>query len=205
VFYQCLRNPTSFPTVTDIAAQAGLTHASVYGGVDSKRYIIETNGCGTAFYDYDNDGWLDLLVLSGTRLEQGKENAPTNRLDKNNRNGTFTDVTIKAGLTRTGWAAALCIGDYDNDGWDDLFITYWGQNVLYRNNGNGTFSDVTAKTKLGFTETRWGSGCTFIDFDHDGKLDLYVSNYLNFDLKTALVPGVSANCMWKGIPVNSGP
>jgi hypothetical protein len=146
-----------------------------------------------------------LLVLSGTRLEQGKENAPTNRLDKNNRNGTFTDVTIKAGLTRTGWAAALCIGDYDNDGWDDLFITYWGQNVLYRNNGNGTFSDVTAKTKLGFTETRWGSGCTFIDFDHDGKLDLYVSNYLNFDLKTALVPGVSANCMWKGIPVNSGP
>jgi hypothetical protein len=193
------------PQFIDIAAQAGLTHASVYGDPDKKRYIIETNGCGTAFYDYDNDGWMDLLVLSGTRLEQPENNAPTNRLYRNNRNGTFTDVTAKAGLTRTGWASGLCIGDYDNDGWDDLFITYWGQNVLYRNNGNGTFADVTAQAKLGFSETRWGSGCTFVDFDRDGKLDLYVSNYLSFDLKTAPVPGVGANCAWKGIPVNCGP
>ncbi len=209
--HSALRTPHSadFPQFTDIAAPAGLTHPSVYGDAEKKRYIIETNGCGTAFYDYDNDGWMDLLVLSGTRLDlmtaTAKDNAPTNRLYKNNRNGTFTDVTAKAGLTRTGWASALCIGDYDNDGFDDLFITYWGQNVLYKNHGNGTFSDVTAKTKLGFTDTRWGSGCTFIDFDRDGKLDLYVSNYLSFDLKTAPVPGVGANCAWKGIPVNCGP
>ena len=113
-----ISNPQSFATFTDVAAQAGLTHASVYGDAEKKRYIIETNGCGTAFYDYDNDGWMDLLVLSGTRLEQDQANAPTNRLYKNNRNGTFTDVTAQAGLTRTGWASGLCIGDYDNDGFD---------------------------------------------------------------------------------------
>ncbi|MBI1766582.1 MAG: CRTAC1 family protein [Acidobacteria bacterium] len=191
------------PQFTDIAAQAGLTSPSLYGAPLAKRYIIETNGCGVAFYDYDKDGWLDVLVLSGTRLE-GNEQA-TNRLYRNNRNGTFTDVTAKAGLTRTGWASGLCIGDYDNDGNDDLFITYWGANVLYKNNGNGTFTDVTTKAKLDFAGTRWGSGCTFIDYDRDGKLDLFVSNYLSFDLKTAPVPGVSANCAWKGIPVNCGP
>jgi enediyne biosynthesis protein E4 len=174
---------TEFPQFTDIAAQAGLIHPTVYGGGASKKYIIETNGCGVAFYDYDNDGWQDVLVLSGTRLDQAKENAPTNRLYRNNRNGTFTDVTAKAGLTRTGWASGLCIGDYDNDGWDDLFITYWGANVLYHNNGNGTFTEVTKQAKLDFTGTRWGSGCTFIDFDRDGKLDLFVSNYLSFDLR----------------------
>ena len=197
---------SALPQFTDIAVQAGLTQPVVYGGVDSKKYIIETNGCGVAFYDYDNDGWMDILVLSGTRLEgfpKGQE--PTNRLYRNNRNGTFTDVTAKAGLTRTGWASGLCIGDYDNDGFDDLFITYWGQNVLYRNNGNGTFTDVTKQAKLDFTGIRWGSGCTFIDYDRDGRLDLFVSNYLTFDLKTAPVPGKGANCLWKGIPVNCGP
>lgn len=198
------------PQFTDVAAQAGLKFPSVYGGVDSKRYIIETNGCGVAFYDYDNDGWLDVLVLSGTRLELDPQNppkadVPSNRLYRNNRNGTFTDVTAAAGLLRTGWASGLCIGDYDNDGWDDLFITYWGTNVLYRNTGKGTFTDVTKQTGLAFTGTRWGSGCTFIDYDRDGDLDLYVSNYLSFDLKTAPAPGIGANCSWKGIPVNCGP
>jgi hypothetical protein len=161
---------------------------------------------------------MDILVLSGTTLEKylsgvgagvgagvSNNNAPTNRLYRNNRNGTFTDVTAKTGLTRTGWASGVCIGDYDNDGNDDLFITYWGQNVLYRNNGNGTFTDVTKRARLDFEGIRWGSGCTFIDYDRDGKLDLYVSNYLSFDLKNAPVPGVSANCAWKGIPVNCGP
>jgi hypothetical protein len=197
---------SALPQFTDMAAQAGLTQPVIYGGVESKKYIIETNGCGVAFYDYDNDGWMDILVLSGTRLEgfpQGRE--PTNRLYRNNRNGTFTDVTAKAGLTRTGWASGLCIGDFDNDGFDDLFITYWGQNVLYRNNGNGTFTDVTKRAKLDFTDIRWGSGCTFIDYDRDGRLDLFVSNYLTFDLKTAPEPGKGANCLWKGIPVNCGP
>jgi hypothetical protein len=192
------------PTFTDIAAQAGLTQPIIYGGVESKKFIIETNGCGVAFYDYDHDGWLDILTLSGSRLEGAPQDA-TNRLYQNNRNGTFTDVTARAGLTRTGWASAVCIGDYDNDGWDDLFLTYWGANVLYKNNGNGTFIDATKRAQLDFPGTRWGSGCTFVDYDRDGKLDLFVSNYLTFDLATAAEPGKGANCVWKGIPVNCGP
>ncbi|MBL8205805.1 MAG: CRTAC1 family protein [Blastocatellia bacterium] len=192
------------PTFTDIAAQARLTQPIVYGGVESKKFIIETNGCGVAFYDYDNDGWIDIVTLGGSRLEGAPKDA-TNRLYKNNRNGTFTDVTAKAGLTRTGWASALCIGDYDNDGWDDLFLSYYGKNALYKNNGNGSFTDVTKRTKLDFTGTRWGSGCTFIDYDRDGKLDLFVSNYLTFDLQAAAEPGKGATCVWKGIPVNCGP
>lgn len=201
------QSPPSFPlSFTDIAAQAGLTHPAVYGGVETKKYIIETNGCGVAFYDYDNDGWMDLFVMSGRRLEEPvKDQEPTNRLYRNNRNGTFTDVTEKAGLKRAGWASALCIGDYDNDGFDDLFLAYWGQNVLYRNNGDGTFTDVTEKTGLSSKETRWGSGCSFIDYDRDGDLDLFVANYLSFDLKSALEPGKGVNCAWKGIPVNCGP
>ncbi|MCI0525322.1 MAG: CRTAC1 family protein [Acidobacteria bacterium] len=197
----------SFPvTFTDIATQAGLTHPVIYGGVETKKYIIETNGCGVAFYDYDNDGWMDLFVMSGRRLEEPvKGQEPTNRLYRNNRDGTFTDVTKQAGLTRTGWASGLCIGDYDNDGFDDLFLTYWGQNALYRNNGSGTFSDVTEKTGLSFKETRWGSGCSFIDYDRDGDLDLFVANYLTFDPATAPAPGKGVNCTWKGIPVNCGP
>ena len=133
---------------TDVAEKAGLTHPIVYGGIDTKSYIIEVVGCGVAFLDYDNDGWLDILVLSGTRLE-GAPPGTTNALYKNNRDGTFTDVTAKAGLTRLGWASAVTVGDYDNDGFDDLFITYYGQNVLYRNNGDGTATDVTAKAGLG--------------------------------------------------------
>ncbi len=129
---------------TDVAKQAGLTQPIVYGGVDTKSYIIEVVGCGVAFLDYDNDGWLDLFVLSGTRLE-GAPPGTTNRLYKNNRDGTFTDVTDKAGLTRAGWASAVTVGDYDNDGFDDLFITYYGHNVLYHNNGDGTFTDVTGE------------------------------------------------------------
>jgi hypothetical protein len=144
--------------------------------------------------------------MSGRRLEEPvKDGEPTNRLYRNNRNGTFTDVTGKAGLKRAGWASALCIGDYDNDGFDDLFLTYWGQNVLYRNNGDGTFKDVTEKTGLSFKETRWGSGCSFIDYDRDGDLDLFVANYLSFDLASAPEPGKGVNCTWKGIPVNCGP
>ena len=153
---------SAIPTFTDIAAPAGLTQPIIYGGVDSKQFIIETNGCGVAFYDYNNDGWMDILTLSGSKLEGAPKDA-TNRLYRNNRNSTFTDVTAKAGLIRTGWASGVCIGDYDNDGWDDLFITYWGANVLYKNNGNGTFTDVTKQAKLDFTGVRWGSGCTFID------------------------------------------
>jgi hypothetical protein len=189
---------------TDVAAQAGLTHTTVYGGVESKSYIIEVVGCGVAFLDYDNDGWLDVFLLSGTRLEGAPEGA-TNRLYKNNRDGTFTDVTEKAGLVRAGWASAVTVGDYDNDGFDDLFVTCYGHNVLYHNNGDGTFTDVTAKAGLGQDAVRYGSGCTWVDFDRDGHLDLFVANYLNTTLEKLPKPGENPDCRWKGIPVNCGP
>ena len=196
-----------FPvTFTDIAKQAGVSDTNVYGGVDSKKYIIETNGCGVAFFDYNNDGWTDFFVSNGTKLEgfpKGKE--PTVHLYRNNKNGTFTDVTEKAGLHVTGWGASVAIGDYDNDGNEDLFLTYYGQNVLFRNNGNGTFTDDTKKAGLPIGGVRWGSGATFIDYDRDGKLDLFVANYLKFDVKTAPIPGKGSTCFWKGIPVNCGP
>jgi hypothetical protein len=199
--------PHDFPvTFSDITQQAGLSSPIIYGGVEQKKYIIETNGCGVAFFDYDNDGWMDVLLLSGTRLEGFPAGAaPTNKLYHNNHNGTFTDVTAGSGLGRTGWASAVCVGDYDNDGYDDLFITYWGANVLYHNNGNGTFTDVTAKAGLPVKGTRWGSGCTFIDYDRDGRLDLFVANYLKFDPAAVPEPGKGSNCVWKGIPVNCGP
>ncbi len=189
---------------TDVAPQAGLTAPVIYGGVDRKDYILETIGCGAAFFDYDNDGWLDIFVLSGTRLDGTPEGA-TNRLYKNNRDGTFTDVTEKAGLARTGWASAVAVGDYNNDGFEDLFVTYWGQNILYRNNGDGTFTDVTKEAGLLDARRRWGAGCTFVDYNRDGYLDLFVSNYLEFDFAKVPKPGGNINCTWKGIPVNCGP
>jgi hypothetical protein len=193
-------------TFVEAAARAGLTEPIVYGGIDKKQYIIETNGCGVAFFDYDNDGWMDLLLLNGTRLEgfpKGKE--PTVKLYHNNRNGSFTDATNGSGLTRTGWASSVTVGDYDNDGYEDLFITYWGQNVLYHNDGKGRFTDVTAKAGLATKGTRWGSGCAFVDYDRDGKLDLFVANYLIFDPASVPEPGKGPNCLWKGVPVNCGP
>jgi enediyne biosynthesis protein E4 len=189
---------------TDIAGAAGLRAPTVYGGENQKRYILETVGCGAAFLDYDGDGWLDIVLLSGSRVD-GAPAGATNRLYRNNRDGTFTDVTEKAGLARGGWASAVAVGDFDNDGFDDLFITYWGQNVLYHNNGDGTFSDVTAKAGLADSRTRWGSGCTFVDYNRDGLLDLCVANYLEFDFKSVPPPGMNTNCNWKGIPVHCGP
>ena len=190
--------------LTDVAKQAGLTHPIVYGGVDRKSYIIEVVGCGVAFIDYDNDGWTDLFVLSGTRLEEAPDGV-TNRLYKNNRDGTFTDVTAKAGLVRNGWASAVTVGDYDNDGFDDLFITYYGHNVLYHNNGDGTFSDTTVKAGLNQEAVRYSSGCSWVDYDRDGRLDLFVANYLNTTLEKLPKPGQNADCTWKGVPVNCGP
>ncbi len=189
---------------TDVGKQAGLVHPVIYGGIESADYIVETVGPGIAFFDYDNDGWLDILVLNGSRIG-GVPAGTSNRLYKNNRDGTFTDVTEKAGLIRTGWAQGVTIGDYNNDGHEDIFITYWGQNVLYRNNGDGTFTDVTKQAGLLQEGVHWGSGCTFVDYDRDGRLDLFVANYLEFDFATVPKPGESNACMWKGAPVMCGP
>jgi hypothetical protein len=188
----------------DVAAKAGLTAPVIYGGVETNAYILEAIGCGAAFIDYDNDGWLDILLLSGSRWE-GPPAGATNRLYRNNRDGTFTDVTEKAGLDRGGWACGVTIADYNNDGFEDIFITYWGHNVLYRNNGDGTFTDVTREAGL-FGETpRWSTGCTFVDYDRDGKLDLFVSRYLEFDPKEIPAAGHSPGCNFKGVLVNCGP
>jgi hypothetical protein len=200
-------------TFTDVAAQAGLTAPSIYGGVDRKRFIVETNGAGVAFVDYDNDGWTDALVLNGVRLQDGTRRVaahpsggtPAAHLYHNERNGRFTDVSARAGLRASGWASSVCAGDYDNDGFLDLFVTYYGGNVLYRNRGDGTFEDVTARARLPSGGTRWGSGCTFVDYDRDGRADLFVANYLVFDLATAAEAGAGPNCLWKGVPVNCGP
>jgi hypothetical protein len=165
---------------TDVAKEAGLHAPVIYGGVDSKKYILEANGCGCAFIDYDNDGWMDIFLLSGTRLE-GNPPEASNRLYKNNRDGTFTDVTERAGLTAAGWANGVCVGDYNNDGFDDIFCTNFGQNRLYRNNGNGTFTDVTKEA--GVAGGGWSTSASFVDYDKDGHLDLYVAHYLDFTVR----------------------
>src|SRR6185437_2953140 len=196
--------PADFPVrFEDIARRAGLTTPTVYGGASANRYILETTGCGAAFIDYDNDGWLDLFLVNGATLD-GAAN-PSNRLLKNNRNGTFTDVTREAGLERSGWGQGVCVGDFDNDGHDDLFVTYWGRNVLYHNNGDGTFTDVSEQAGVAGSENRWGAGCCFLDYDRDGLLDLFVANYVNFDPARAPKPGQAAYCMYNDIPVPCGP
>jgi len=201
-------NPPGSPvTFVDVAREAGLTIPNVWGGTEHKRYIIEAKGSGLAFFDYDNDGWLDIYLTNGNRLDAnwppGK--APLSHLYKNNRDGTFTDVTEKSGLGRTGWQTGVCVGDYDNDGWDDLFCCFWGHNILFHNNGDGTFTDVTRKAGLYNEQVRWGAGCTWLDYNRDGNLDLFVCNYIKLDPAKTSAAGDDALCQWKGIPVMCGP
>jgi hypothetical protein len=189
----------------NVAKESGLKGTTIFGGEHKNKYLLETTGCGIAFYDYDNDGWLDIFLVNGTRLEGFPAGqTPTNRLFKNNRDGTFTDVTAKAGLEHSGWGQGVCVGDYDNDGYEDLFVAYFGKNILYHNNGNGTFTDVSEKAGVAGSGKRWNSGCAFVDYDRDGKLDLFVANYIDLDLATAPVPE-SGPCLYKGVMVACGP
>ena len=178
---------------TDIAAPAGLEAITISGHRDRADYVIEAMSGGCAFFDYDNDGWLDVLVLTGSRSGDPPADA-SNRLYKNNRDGTFTDVTREAGLFRTGYWYGVAVGDYDNDGFEDVFISGYPQNALYKNRGDGTFADVTKEAGLVNAEARFGSGCTFVDYDRDGKLDLFVSNYVLFDPKTVPRAGDISSC-----------
>src|ERR1700687_1090128 len=190
----------------DIGARAGLAAKTVAGAEKTKKFIIETTGSGAAFIDYDNDGWPDVFLVNGSTLTGfPKGHEPTSHLYHNNGNGTFTDVTKKAGVGLTGWGQGVCAGDYDNDGWVDLFVTFWGHNVLLHNNGDGTFTDVTKKVGLWQDKVRWGTGCAFVDYDRDGRLDLFVLEYVDFDPNHTPEPGSSTLCQWKGIPVMCGP
>ena len=194
----------------NVARQAGLKTNTIYGSENRNKYLLETTGCGAAFFDYDNDGWLDIFLVNGSRFETKwtPGAAPVSRLFRNNRDGTFTDVTLESGVARPGWGSGCCIGDFDNDGWDDLFVSYWGDCSLWKNQGNGKFVDVAAKAGV-TTRTRSGlqrhnTGCAFVDYNKDGRLDLFVANYIDFDPKTAPLPE-SGPCKYKGILVACGP
>ena len=190
----------------DIALKAGLTMTNIFGGVNTKTYIIETTGTGVAIFDYDNDGWPDIFFVNGTTLEQASgSTSPSSHLYRNNHDGTFTDVTIQAGLaTAVGWGQGVCVGDYDNDGWEDLYVTYYGKNRLYHNR-NGVFEEVAQKAAVAGSGRSWSTGCAFVDYDRDGHLDLVVANYVDFDQATAAKPGERSTCVWKGVPVMCGP
>jgi len=191
---------------SDIANQARLAHTNTYGGRSRKDYILETTGNGVAIFDFDSDGWSDLLFANGRTIEQDESTQPGALvLYRNDGTGRLSDITAKAGLETKGWAQGICVGDFDNDGHPDVLATFYGHNRLYRNLGNGGFSDVTARAKLPDSGTRWGAGCSFLDYDRDGWLDLFVANYVDLDLGKTPKPGQNPNCYWKGIPVMCGP
>src|SRR5580704_12639940 len=190
----------------DIAEQAGLTALNVTGGADKKDYILETTGNGVAIFDYDNDGLMDIFVVNATTMDgKGAGATSTSHFYHNLGNLHFEDVTAKAGLAKVGWGQGVCAADYDNDGHTDLFVTYYGQSVLYHNEGNGTFKDVTEAAGLKSNAVRWDTGCSFFDYDLDGKLDLVVTGYVDFDRSKIPEPGSGGYCQWKGMAVMCGP
>jgi hypothetical protein len=193
-------------TFTDVAAEAGITARFVQGRPDKKRYIIEANGTGVGFLDFDNDGLLDVFLVNGTRfgpIQKGQE--PVSRLYRNAGSGKFIDVSRRYSVARSGWGNGVCRGDYDNDGFEDLYVTYWGANSLYRNKKGSAFEDVSVAAGVAGPTEEWSTGCTFIDYDHDGNLDLFVASYAGFNPKTTPLPGAAQNCLFKGAPVFCGP
>ncbi|HKV40161.1 MAG TPA: CRTAC1 family protein [Blastocatellia bacterium] len=186
----------------DITKQAGITFKHVLS--PEKKYIVESMGGGVALFDYDNDGLLDIFFVNSLTVDMARAHQKSrSALYHNNGDGTFTDVTDKAGLADAGWGMGVCAGDYNNDGYDDLFVTGLGQNHLFRNNGNGTFTDVTKAAGVG--ASKWSTGAAFVDYDNDGYLDLFVSNYVDFDLDHMPEFGKGPTCQYKGIPVQCGP
>ena len=188
----------------DIAPEAGLRGVAVSGSSTAKNYIVESTGTGLAIFDYDRDGLMDILLVGADYFED-ESDEPRHYLYRNLGDLKFADVTESAGITHTGWAQGACVGDIDNDGHEDLFIPHWGQNRLFRNQGNGTFEEQSKERGLAEETGRWSTGCSFLDFDRDGDLDLFVANYVRFDPAKTPKPGEGAQCRWKGIPVLCGP
>lgn len=186
----------------DAARESGLNTENTFGGKTQKTYIIESTGNGVAIFDYDGDGFNDIFIANGTTLAGG---GGPSLLYHNDGKGKFTLVGDSSGIAKEGWAQGVCAGDYDNDGRTDLLVTYYGTNVLYRNLGKGRFADVTKDAGLPSTGARWGAGCSFTDYDRDGKLDLFVSNYVDLDLNATPKPGQDPNCQFKGLPTACGP
>src|ERR1700745_4229917 len=193
----------------DVAAQAGVQMDNVNGDLNTKKYVIETTGSGVAIIDYDRDGWPDIFLVNGQEMPGAKPDPkappPTSHLFRNNHDGPFTDVTAKAGLTFTAWGQGACVGDYDNDGYDDIYVTGYGLNRLYHNEGNGTFREVAQQAGVAGSGKEGGTGCAFVEYDRDGKLDIAVANYVHFDLAKVPPPGEAGSCVWKGVPVMCGP
>jgi enediyne biosynthesis protein E4 len=191
----------------DVATEVGLTTTNVFGGLDRKQYLLETTGCGVAYIDYDRDGYVDLFFVNGRRFEKSEISEPVSHLYKNDGKGTFTDVTKRSGVNYSGWGQGACVADYDNNGFDDLFVTYYGKNKLYHNNRDGTFTELAEKAGVAGVDGRWNSGCAFVDYDRDGHVDLFVANYvdLGLDLSAIPLPGSGQFCQYKGIPLACGP
>ena len=189
----------------DIAAQAGLDKFHQQSGSPKVNTLLEEPGSGVALLDYDNDGWLDIYLLNGSTYSalEGKSPAPRAMLLRNNRDGTFTDVTDEAGVANERWGFGVAVGDYNNDGWPDIYVSNYGRNRLYRNNRDGTFTDVA--DAAGVALDGWSAGPTWGDYDRDGRLDLFVPGYVRFDPNPAGMPGVPTRCGFRGIPVPCGP